>query len=117
VYGAGNIVVVTGFVTGAADRLDFLTAGPTPAVAGTSLVLHVGAADTLRQQLAATADGLAARSVAAFEWAGSTYLVVAPSEPSATGPYGLASDHVFELAGVSGATSVRTTADGHVTVV
>jgi hypothetical protein len=120
VYGSGDIVLVTGFVTGetpgVSDQLAFLSVGPTPTAAGRTPLLSFAASDTFQQQLTDTAATLGANQAAAFEWAGSTWLVVAPSEPSAAGVYGLAGDHVFDLAGLTGATSVRTTADGRVTV-
>ncbi len=140
VYGSGNVVTVDDFATGTAafDRIQFLAGGPA-AVAITGVTGSFGTGETgltstaasgiltfagpaaasasLPQLIAAAGnilDDLAnpANMSAAFQYGGSTYLVVTPSAAAAGSGFSLATDHVFDLASVTGVTSVAAAA-GH----
>jgi phospholipase/lecithinase/hemolysin len=135
-----------GTTPGTSDMLAFLAGGAAPvsvtgvsgtfggdgtgqsgltATASSGILTFAGAAaggDTLAQLLAAAANILdtpafPANSAAAFQFNGSTYLVATPSAPGAGGSFGLASDHVFDLNGVTGVTALGTTAAAHVILV
>ncbi len=117
--GGTNPVSVTG-VTGAFAS-DGTGQSDLTATASAGVLTFAGSAasaDSLAQLLAATANILdtaatPANSAAAFGYGGSTYLVVTPSAPGAGGSFALATDHVFDLSGVTGATSIGTTAAAH----
>ena len=140
VYGSGNVVTVNGFTVGAtpgtSDRLQFLAGGPSPqpltgvvgsgqgsltAAAASGILTFAGPAAstaTLPQLIAAAGtmlDDFAAPAgrAAAFAYHGSTYLIETPSTPGAGGTFSLAADHVFDLAGVTGATALRTDGVAH----
>lgn len=78
--------------------------------------------DTLAQLIDAAANildtlGAPANQAAAFEYNGSTYLVTTPSATDAGGRFGLATDHVIDLSGVTGVTAIGTTAAPHTVIV
>lgn len=132
-----------GSTPGTSDRLQFLTGGANSvpvtgitgkfggglggtgqsnltATAAFGILTFAGSAAgaaTLPQLIAAAGnilDGFAVsvNRAAAFQCGGSTYLIETPAAPSAGGA-SLATDHVFDLNGVTGVTSLGTTADIH----
>ena len=90
------------------------------ATAASGILTFAGSAAstaTLPQLLAAAGNILGdltapANHAAAFQYRGSTYLIETPAAPGA-GAVSLASDHVFDLNGVTGVTALATTAHAH----
>lgn len=123
--GGATPVPVTGVSGVFGSGVDGTDQSGLTATASSGILTFAGSAagvDTLAQLLAATANildslGTPANHAAAFEFNGSTYLVATPGAPNAGGGFGLATDHVFDLSGVTGATAIATAAAAHTILV
>ncbi len=119
--GGTHAVSVTGVSGTFGSGLDGTDLSNLTASAASGVLTFSGSAAstvTLAQLVAAAAnilDTLAnpANRAAAFQYNGSTYLVVTPNAPGAGGNFSLATDHVFNLSGVTGATAIGTVAGAH----
>ncbi len=119
--GGATAVAVTGVSGTFGSGINGTDLSNLTASAAAGVLTFTGSAastDTMAQLVAAAANVLdtlpnPANTATAFQYNGSTYLVVTPNAPGAGTGFSLATDHVFDLSGVTGATAIGTVAGAH----